>query len=120
MRRGARRELEAAKALGVARVHRGGRRIAAADMEPVALACGVVLQPECKTREAIPALLRDSLDQARRYGPPGSEPCAVISATGEEALLVLPLRVFRIVAGIAEAPPPDPQPNLFPVTKGTL
>lgn len=98
-RRAARRERQAAELLGTERVHRS-RFESAPDCKPVTLPCGVVLSPEVKTRKALPALVTKALAQAKGYGPAGSVPVAVLSATGGEPVIVLPLRAFRVVAGL--------------------
>jgi len=108
--RAARREREAAAVLGTTRVHRG-RYERAPDLEPVTLPCGITLVLEVKTRASLPALLRKALDQAARYLP-GAVPCAVLSATGGEALAVLPLRWFARIAGLAHLDKPEDQPPL--------
>ena len=90
--RAARREREAAALLGTKRVHRS-RYESAPDLEPVTLPSGHVLAVEVKTRAQLPKLLENALTQAAGYAP-GAIPCAVISATGGEALVVLSLRAF--------------------------
>lgn len=112
--RAARRERQAAELLGTKRVKRS-RYERAPDCEPVTLPCGVVLSPEVKTRKRLPALVVRALDQARGYGPAGSVPAAVLSETGGEPVIVLPLRAFRRIAGLDRAPVNDPQTALsFP------
>lgn len=109
-RRAARRERQAAELLGTRRVVRS-RYQSAPDVEPVTLPCGLVLMPEVKTRKALPVLLVKALEQARGYGPKGSVPAAVLSATGGEPVIVLGLRAFRVIAGLegpAEAGPQLP------------
>lgn len=113
-RRAARRERQAARLLGTERVHRG-RYERAPDVKPVRLPCGLVLVPEVKTRARLPALVTKALEQAKGYGPKGAVPAAVLSATGAEPLIVLPLRAFRVVAGLEGPPAEDPQTALaFP------
>ena len=111
-RRAANRERQAASLLGTRRVHRG-RYESAPDVEPVTLPCKITLQVEVKTRAKLPALVTSALAQAARYAP-GAVPAVVMSATGAEPLIALPLRAFRRIAGleVAEA---DPQTALrFP------
>lgn len=96
--RAARREREAAELLGTQRIHRG-RYESAPDVAPVTLPCGLVLQAEVKTRRRMPALIAKAIEQARRYAP-SAVPAVVLSETGGEALLVLPLRSFRTIAGV--------------------
>jgi hypothetical protein len=79
----------------------------------VTLPCGVVLMPEVKTRKTLPALVARALTQAKGYGPPGSVPAAVLSATGEEPVIVIPLRAFRLVAGLDGHAVSEPQMGLL-------
>jgi hypothetical protein len=102
-RRAARRERQAAALLGTTRVHRG-RYESAPDLEPVVLPSGVRLLAEVKTRSALPALVTKALDQAAGYAAPGDVPAAVLSATGGEPVIVLPLRAFRRIAGLEPTP----------------
>ena len=112
-RRAARRERQAAELLGTERVIRS-RYESAPDCKPVTLPCGVVLSPEVKTRARLLALVTKALEQAKGYGPAGSVPAAVLSATGGKPLIVLPLRAFRIIAGL-DAPAATAQlPITFP------
>lgn len=97
--RAARRERQCAELLGTRRVHRS-RYQSAPDVEPVTLPCGVALSIEVKTRKRLPAILVAALAQAKRYGALGAVPTAVVSATGGEPLVVLPLRAFRRIAGL--------------------
>lgn len=83
------------------------------DCKPAALPCGVVLSPEIKTRKKLPALVTAALTQAKGYGPPGSVPAAVLSQTGGEPVIVLPLRAFRRIAGL-DAAEPTQLPIAFP------
>jgi len=99
-RRAARRERQAAALLGTKRVIRG-RFASAPDVEPVTLPCGVRLVVEVKTRAKLPALVTGALAQAARYGARGDVAAAVLSATGAEPVIVLPLAAFRRIAGIA-------------------
>lgn len=117
------RERQAAQLLGTRRIHRG-RYERAADVDPVILPCGLTLQPEVKTRASLPTLISGALAQAAGYGPRGSVPVAILSATGEQPLIVMPLRAFRRVAGL-EAPEHDPQlaiafPDLGPDERRVL
>lgn len=102
--RAARRERQAASLLGTTRIHRS-RYESAPDVAPVTLPCGVVLSCEVKTRKRLPALLVAALAQAKRYAPE-AVPTAVVSATGGEPLIVLPLRAFRRIAGLDALPVP--------------
>lgn len=106
--RSARRERQAAELLGTKRVRRS-RYERAPDCEPVALPCGMIVQPEVKTRKRLPALVVQALAQARGYGPSGSIPAAILSETGGEPVIVLPLRAFRLVAGLEEPATDEPQ-----------
>lgn len=97
--RAARRERQAAELLGTKRVKRS-RYERAPDCDPVTLPCGMVVQPEVKTRKRLPLLIARALEQAEGYGPRGSIPAAILSETGGEPVICLPLRAFRIVAGL--------------------
>ena len=111
--RAARRERQAAELLGTRRVLRR-RYEAAPDVEPITLPCGVVLQAEVKTRSKAPALVTKALAQARRYAP-DAVPALVLSETGGEPLMVLPLRAFRRIAGLEAPGRAEPQcAVLFP------
>lgn len=101
----ARRERGAAAALRSRRVirHRGE---SAADVEPVVLPGGEVLQPEVKHRKRLPRLLADALSQALRYEP-GATPVAIVSEHRGAALAVLRLADFaRIVGAAIDVPKP--------------
>jgi hypothetical protein len=80
----------------------------------VTLPSGIVIAPEVKTRARLPALVTKALDQATSYGPAGSVPAAVLSATGGEPLIVLPLRAFRRIAGLDPAEPDTQIPIVVP------
>lgn len=99
--RAARREREAAAALGSKRVLRS-RYESAPDVEPVVLPSGHTLSVEVKTRARLPALLTSALEQAAGYKP-DAVPCVVLSATGGTALVVLPLRAFAAIGGVSPA-----------------
>lgn len=64
-----------------------------------------MLSPEVKTRRRLPALVMNALMQAAGYAPSGAVPIAVLSATGEEPIVALPLWAFRIIAGLDVAAP---------------
>jgi hypothetical protein len=100
-RRAARRELEAARMLGVKRTTYRLKFESKADTELVKLPCGTVLTVEVKSRKHLPKLLTNALAQAQRYEP-AAVPAVVISELGGEALVVLPLRVFREIAGLRD------------------
>lgn len=102
-RRAARRELEAARVLGTRRVVHRSRYKSKPDVEPVTLPDGTVLQPEVKTRSALPKLVTNALGQARQYAP-GAVPLAILSEKGGAAVAVLPLRDFVRLVGIGSAP----------------
>lgn len=107
--RAARREREAASLLGTKRVHRS-RYEKAPDVEPVPLPCGLVLSVEVKTRAKLPRLVTKALEQAEGYGVTGQVPAVVMSETGGEALIVLPLRAFVRAVGLE---PYEPPPQLI-------
>lgn len=100
LRRGARRELEAAKTLGTERVHRGRGRCSAPDVKPVQLPDGRALGPEVKTRKRLPKLLVEGLAQARRYFRGATIPIVVVSELGGAALAVLELADLVALLGI--------------------
>ncbi len=106
--RAARRERQAAELLGSKRVLRS-RYESAPDVEPVMLPCGVRLVVEVKTRKTIPGLVTAALRQAAGYGARGDVAAAVLSSTGEEPVIVLPLRAFRRIAGLEVSAANDPQ-----------
>lgn len=112
-RRAADRERQAAEILGTKRVKRS-RYESAPDVEPVRLPCGLTVMCEVKTRRRLPALVTKALAQAKGYGPAGAIPAAVLSATGGEPVIVLPLRAFRRVAGIEASEPTRQIPIAFP------
>lgn len=97
--RAARREREAAAALGSKRVLRS-RYESAPDVEPVVLPSGHTLSVEVKTRARLPALLTRALEQAAGYKP-DAIPCVVLSATGGAAVVVLPLAAFTAIVGVS-------------------
>lgn len=99
--RWARRELEAARALGVVRQRRL-RFESKGDVEPIELPCGVLIQPEVKTRKRLPRLLVKALEQARQYEP-SAIPVAIVSEAGGSAIACLPLRAFVFIAGLEPA-----------------
>lgn len=107
LRRAADRERSASRVLGVRRVWRAHGE-SAPDLEAVEVR-GVVLQPEIKTRAALPAYLARALEQARRYNP-DAEPLAVISARCGRALAVIDLRTFALLVGL-EIPMELPRPR---------
>jgi|CZKU01.1.fsa_nt_gi hypothetical protein len=95
--RGARRERQAAKALGVSRVRRRGER--APDVTALRLPDASVLQCEVKTRKRLPKLVLDALAQAERYSP-SAIPIAVISQTGGGAIVCVKLADFVRLIGV--------------------
>lgn len=114
-RRGARRELEASKALGTKRVRFRPRYVAAADVLPVRLPSGDVLQAEVKTTKRAPKRILDALAQARRYAP-GAIPVAIFSQTGGAAIACVPLADFVRLLKLQE---PQPGQQLCLLAKGT-
>jgi hypothetical protein len=97
-KRAARRELQAARLLGVARQQRL-RFESKPDLAPLLLRCGITLQCEVKTRKKLPRLLVTALAQAKRYEPEAI-PAAILSETGGQPIICLPLRDFQKIAGI--------------------
>ena len=100
-RRGADLERATAKALGGKRVHRA-RCESAPDIEAIELPSGLVVQCECKARAALPVLVTDALDQARKYAPAGAIPVAVLRAKGAAPMVVLSLDHFALIAGVQQ------------------
>jgi hypothetical protein len=98
-RRAARREREAAQALGTSRVRYRPRYQPAPDCVPIRLPDGTVITPESATRGHLPRWLLAKVAQARRYVP-GAVPCVVLSETGGEALALVPLRDLARLIGI--------------------
>lgn len=100
----ARRERNAARALGSRRVvrHRGQ---SAPDVEAFTLPSGEVLQPEVKHRKRLPKLLAAALSQALRYEP-GATPVAIVSEHRGAALAVLRLADFARLLGVDLVVPP--------------
>lgn len=98
-KRAARREREAATALGTERVRHRPRYVSAPDTLPVRLPSGDVLQPEVKTRKRLPRLIVDALTQAMRYQA-DAIPVAVISETGGHAIACLPLEDLARLLGL--------------------
>ncbi len=103
-RRAARREREAAAALGTERVRFRPRFVAAPDVLPVRLPTGDVLQAEVKTTKRAPKRVLDALEQARKYTP-DAIPVAVISQTGGAAIACLPLADFVRLLGLKDPKP---------------
>ena len=109
--RAARREHQAAEAIGSTRVRRD-RGESAPDVMPARLPCGATVQLEVKERAAPLRTVARWLAQCERYALPGVLPVLVVFATGEsagDALVVLRMKDFRRVAGLA---PLDAQPAL--------
>ncbi len=98
--RAARRERQAAAALGTTRVHRKrGER--APDVAPVRLSSGVVLGPEVKSRKRLPCLVTGALEQARRYFGGRTIPIAVLYELGARSGIVcLDLGAFAALVGL--------------------
>jgi hypothetical protein len=111
-RHAARHELRAAKSLCVSRIRRG-RYEPKGDMELVRLPSGAEISVEAKTRKRLPVLLTAALAQARRYHP-DAIPAAVLSETGGQSIIALPLSAFRKLVGLASLEVPT-QPSLLAV-----
>ena len=95
----ARRERDAARALGGQRVVRE-RGQSAPDVSVLELPSGERLQPEVKHRRRLPRLLVAALSQALRYAPDAT-PLAVVSEHGGPQLAVLYLVDLARLLGIA-------------------
>jgi hypothetical protein len=98
--RAARRERQLAATLGTTRIIRRSRYERAPDVVPFRLADGTVVQPESKSRVAIPKWLVEAIAQARRYTP-GAVPLVVLASLGGEQLALLPLKDFARIAGVS-------------------
>ena len=110
-KRAARRERQAAKALGTERVHRAIGE-SAADALPATLPSGVVVQIEAKERAKPLATAERWLAQAESYCTPDAVPVLLVYATGqhaEEALVIFRVRDFKRIAGLTQ---PDAQQAL--------
>ncbi len=113
-RRAARREAQAAAALGSKRVTNRQRGEKAPDVVPVRLPGGQLLGPEVKSRKALPRLITGALEQAIGYfgppGDPGGDPLRVRGARWRGVrpapLLRRPHRPRR--EGAPQAPPVAP------------
>jgi hypothetical protein len=100
--RSARRERQAAQALGTRRVVRE-RGASAPDVFPARLPSGVTVQAEVKERAAPLLTVERWLSQAEGYARAGALPLLVVFATGQradDALVVMRLADFRRVAGL--------------------
>lgn len=100
--RAARRERQAARALGTERVVRPIGE-SAPDALPTRLPCGAVLQLEVKERAAPLRVVSRWFGQCAGYAPPGALPVLVVFATGQrvdDALVVLRLGDFRRAVGL--------------------
>jgi hypothetical protein len=100
--RAARRERQAARALGTRRVVRE-RGESAPDALPARLPSGAVLQLEVKERAAPLRVVSRWFEQCRGYAAPGALPVLVVFATGQhadDALVVVRLADFRRAVGL--------------------
>lgn len=114
--RAARRERQAAAAVGSTRVRRA-RGESAPDVEPIRLPSGVVIVPEAKSRKRAPKVLERWMQQAEGYAPPGAVGAVFVYPLGGracDALVILRVSSFRLVAGL-DAPPV--QLSLFTTVK---
>ena len=100
--RAARRERQAARALGTQRVVRE-RGESAPDALPARLPSGAVLQLEVKERAAPLRVVSRWFEQCAGYAAPGALPVLVVFATGQhadDALVVVRLADFRRAVGL--------------------
>jgi hypothetical protein len=107
--RAARRERQAARALGNTRVVRE-RGESAPDALPARLPSGVTVQLEVKERVAPLRVVTRWFEQCQGYAAPGALPVLVVFAHGapaDDALVVMRLADFRRVVGL-EAPSSQP------------
>ena len=104
--RAARRERQAAQALGTQRVVRE-RGESAPDALPARLPSGAVLQLEVKERAAPLRVVSRWFGQCAGYAAPGAIPALVVFATGQradDALVVMRLADFRRAVGLEAIP----------------
>lgn len=100
---GDRAEARAARVLGTKQLggKNKGRRVA--DLAPVRLADGRLLQAEVKARKAHPKFLDAALEQARRYCP-RAIPLVMLFARGQRrALVCLDAHVFAELVGLRDS-----------------
>lgn len=110
--RAARRERQAARALGTRRVVRAVGE-SAPDAIPSRLPCGATVQLEVKERAAPLRTVERWLSQCSGYATPGALPLLVVFAHGQragDALVVLRLDDFRRVAGLEALDAQQPLP----------
>lgn len=103
--RAARRERQAARALGTRRVVRAIGE-SAPDAMPARLPSGVTVQLEVKERAAPLRTVERWLSQAAGYAPPGAMPLVIVFAHGQradDALVVMRLADFRRAVGLETA-----------------
>lgn len=108
--RAARRERQAARALGTERVVRAIGE-SAPDALPTRLPCGAVLQLEVKERAAPLRVVSRWFGQCAGYAAPGALPVLVVFAHGQrvdDALVVMRLADFRRAVGLASVEPQQP------------
>lgn len=99
-KRAARRERQAAAALGTKRVLRA-RGESAPDFLPVKTSTGATLGPEVKSRKRLPRLVTSALDQARRYFGSRAIPIAVLYELGaRRGIVCLDLAMFAALVGL--------------------
>lgn len=108
--RAARRERQAARALGTRRVVRE-RGESAPDALPARLPSGATIQIEVKSRAAPLRVVSRWFAQCAGYAAPGALPVLVVFAHGQpagDALVVIRLDDFRRAVGLASAEPQQP------------
>ena len=112
--RAARREGQAAAALGSTRVHRR-RGESAPDVVPIVLPNGTRLQPEVKSRLHLPRLVVGALEQAEGYARGTAIPLAVLFAYGAtDGIACVPLSAFAALVGLNVAVLPKARPLARP------
>jgi hypothetical protein len=104
-RRAARREEQLAAVLETERVKHRPRFEKAPDVLPIALANGVVIQAESKSRKKLPRWLIDAIEQAEGYTP-GAIPLVSLFELGQpDGLAVIRLRDLPRLLGLREPEP---------------
>jgi hypothetical protein len=101
-RRADRAEERAAKTLGTARIGGKQKRRSVADVAPVRLPDGRLMQPEIKSRLHLPRFLTRALEQAHRYSPT-AHPLVILYERGRRGGLVcLDLALFLELVGLRQ------------------
>lgn len=101
-RRASHAEARGAAILGTTQIGAKAKGKSVADVEPVRLADGRLLQPEIKSRKGHPRFLSGALAQASRYCPE-AVPVVLLFARGDrKALVCLDAHVFAELLGLRD------------------